>query len=260
MNKIKKELIIFDLDGTLTESKTVIDRAMAGLLCGLLEKKKAAVIGGGSWEQFKNQFLAGFACAPARLHNLSLFPTSGAAFYRYTNNAWRKVYQMSLNRKEVEKIMRAFQAVFQKLRYQRPRKIYGKIIENRGTQITFSALGQKAPLQKKQQWHDTADIRRELKAALECYLPNFEVRLGGLTSIDVTRKGIDKGYGIRQIAKFLRISKKDILFVGDALYEGGNDYAAKREGIDTFEVSGPEETKRLIHSFLLRQAAHTDSH
>ncbi|MEK7478815.1 MAG: HAD-IIB family hydrolase [Patescibacteria group bacterium] len=246
----KKKLIIFDLDGTLTESKAVIDQKMSALLCQLLKKKKVAVIGGGSWEQFKKQFLANFKCESAQLKNLFIFPTSGSAFYRHKNNKWIKVYQLSLNLKEIEKIMSAFRAAFRELHYKHPFKTHGKIIENRGSQITFSALGQKAPVEKKQQWHDTADRRLEMKAILERYLPNFETRLGGLTSIDVTRKGIDKGYGIRQISKFLRISKNDMIFAGDALYEGGNDYAVKRAGVATIEVKDAEETKIFIRSML----------
>ncbi len=52
-----KEVVVFDLDGTLTESKSDLDNEMASLLCALLEKRKIAVMGGGNREQFQKQFL-----------------------------------------------------------------------------------------------------------------------------------------------------------------------------------------------------------
>ncbi len=122
----------------------------------------------------------------------------------------------------------------------------GKIIEDRAGQITFSALGQKAPLEGKREWNKTSDQRQEIRAALDRFLPEFEIRLGGLTSIDITRKGIDKAYGIRQIMKHLCAKREDVLFIGDALYEGGNDFPVKKTRIETLQISGPTETKHFI--------------
>ena len=70
-------------------------------------------------------------------------------------------------------------------------------------------------------------------------LPAFEVRRGGLTSIDVTQKGIDKAYGVRQIEKVLKIPIKEMVFIGDALYPGGNDAAAKKTGVQTIATKRP---------------------
>jgi hydroxymethylpyrimidine pyrophosphatase-like HAD family hydrolase len=81
-------------------------------------------------------------------------------------------------------------------------------------------------------------------------LPNLEVRAAGFTSIDVTRKGIDKAYGIRQIQKQLHVPVKKMLFIGDAIFPGGNDYAVVRTGVDYIPVKGPEETKRIIKKLI----------
>ena len=124
------------------------------------------------------------------------------------------------------------------------------MIEDRGTQITFSALGQQAPLNLKKQWRATQDRRPELVKALEKYLPEFEIKIPGVTSIDVTRKGIDKAYGIRQMKDHLGIAIDEMVFIGDALYEGGNDHAVVKTGIDTVAVTGPADTKKLLHKWL----------
>ncbi len=246
----EKELIVFDLDGTLAESKSAMDAEMASLLQDLLEQKKVAVISGGRFSQFQKQFLGSLHCPPALLERLFLFPTSSTTFYRFQDGKWKQVYAENLTDGEKQKIRRAFAEAFRATSYQQPAKVYGEVIEDRGTQITFSALGQEAPVAAKKKWNSEHDVRDKLMEVLRSRLPEFEVRSGGLTSIDVTRKGIDKAYGIRQIVRHTGIPLERMLFVGDAIYPGGNDYAAVRTGIDYVRVAGPEETKAFIRAIL----------
>jgi phosphomannomutase len=85
-----KKLIVFDLDGTLAESKTPLDAEMAALFSALLAIVKVAVISGGDWPQFQKQLLQNL---PQDQHwkNLSLLPTCGTKFYQYAG-AWKKIY------------------------------------------------------------------------------------------------------------------------------------------------------------------------
>ncbi len=247
-----KKIIIFDLDGTLTKSKLPADREMVRLLLRLLAEKRVAVIGGGRYELFKRQFLAKLPRHAVQLKNLFLFPTNSTTFYRRSGNTWKRIYAHELSAREKEKIMHAFRAAFKKTDYVSPKKIYGSVLDDRGTQITFSAAGQKAPLAVKTKWEKTSDVRPALMRALKKLVPEFEIRSGGLTSIDVTRKGIDKAYGVRQIAKRMKTPVRQMLFVGDALYPGGNDAAARKTGIRCVQIRGPAETKRLIKRVLAR--------
>ena len=246
----KKSLIVFDLDGTLTESKAPLKPNMARALAALLEQKKVAIIGGGSYEQFQNQFIGHFSCSPALFENLFLFPTTSTSFYRYRHDGWEKVYRKVLSVAEKKKIMRAFADAFVATKYVPPKKFWGKVIEDRGSQITFSALGQKAPVKAKAAWNKKSDVRPALMNIMQKELPKFEVRRGGLTSIDVTQKGIDKAYGVRQIEKVLKIPIKNMVFIGDALYPGGNDAAAKKTGVQTIAVGGPKDTIKIIKKIL----------
>ena len=81
-------------------------------------------------------------------------------------------------------------------------------------------------------------------------MPEFEVNLGGTTSIDIGHKGIDKAYGVEKLGELLAIPVPEMVFVGDALYPGGNDSTVKRTGIDTREVTGPDDTKKVIKEIL----------
>jgi len=245
-----KRVVVFDLDGTLTKSKTVLDKEMATLLCQLLTERVVAVVSGGSYTQFENQFLNLLGCTKTQLENLFVLPISGGSLYRYRSSKWQRVYQHTLTAQEKTKILAAFRKSFRDINYVSPKKTYGEIIEDRKGQITFSALGQNAPLNRKKEWNAKADIRPKLKTALETYLPDYEIRLGGKTSVDVTKKGIDKAYGIRQLTRQLSLPEKELVFIGDALYEGGNDYAVKRTGVAIIEVKDHEETKTFIRYLL----------
>jgi len=244
------KLVVFDLDGTLAPSKSHIDSIMAKLLSQLLTVAKVAVISGGRYSQFQEQFLSRLTIASNLKHNLFLFPTTATSFFRY-RVGWRKVYAHNLTLREKQKIKRAFHEVFGANNYSQPTHHYGQIIEDRDTQITFSALGQKAPVSAKEKWNKKYNsLRLVLRRELQKLLPEFEVRSGGLTSIDVTKKGIDKTYGIRQIEKHLKIPRSVMLFVGDAIYIGGNDYAAVKTGVRYLKVDSPKETKKFIQAFV----------
>ena len=242
-----KELAIFDLDGTLAESKSALDHEMASLLGALLDVMKVAIISGGAWPQFDKQLVSRLEPGP-RLRNLSLLPTCGTKFYRY-ETGWRQLYSEDFSALERNAIILALKQVLASPELEIG-QIWGEQIEDRGSQITLSALGQTAPLGDKQRWDPDFAKRQRLKARLEQLLPNFSIRLGGTTSIDVTKAGIDKAYGIRKLRDILGIGIAQMVFVGDALFPGGNDYPAKEAGVVSIQVKGPDETKRVVEAIL----------
>ncbi len=244
----EKKLIVFDFDGTLNESKVPVDAEMLELLTELLAKKMVAVISGSGFE-FIQRNLPPDAFSPEISKNLLIFSTTGTCFHRYTDH-WEQVYRDEMTPEERAKILDAFKKVYQDIHYEDPPEVFGEVIEDRGTQVTFSALGQEAPIDLKKKWRETQDRRPEIIAALKKYLPDFEVKMPGVTSIDITRKGIDKGYGVRQMESHLNIQLAQMVFVGDALYEGGNDYAVVTTGVDSIPVTGPGDTKKLIREWL----------
>jgi len=81
-------------------------------------------------------------------------------------------------------------------------------------------------------------------------IPEFSVLIGGSTSIDITKPGIDKAYGIGKLRDLLGVSIRDMIYIGDALYVGGNDHAAETAGVDCISVRDPNETKRVIQTII----------
>lgn len=247
-----KKVLVFDLDGTLTVSKFPLSSEMASILCRLLEKYLVAVVSGGSFSQFQKQFLPYLSCDGDRLRNLSLFPTMGTTCYTYNKdiNEWDKIYSESLSERDRTKITDAFKELINEVKLDTTHS-YGDIIEDRGgNQITFSALGQEAPIEKKEVWDPDQIKRRKFVKILGEKIPEYEITIGGATSIDVTKKGIDKAYTIGRIKKLLNVMDDDIIFVGDALYKGGNDAPIKKTGVDYVQERGPLETMEFLRNYL----------
>jgi HAD superfamily hydrolase (TIGR01484 family) len=207
-----------------------------------------AVISGGSFAQFQKQFVP--KLTDGKLTNLFLFPTCGSAFYTYRDERWQNVYTETLADKEKERIFAAFEKMFAEVGFVVPEKVYGELIEDRATQITFAAYGSQAPLPLKSAWDPDRAKRLNMISVLAKLIPEFEVRTGGTSSIDVTRKGIDKAYGIMQMEKHLGSPRSTMLFVGDDFGEGGNDAPVIATGVEVVEVTDPEHTKRIIREML----------
>jgi phosphomannomutase len=243
-------LIFFDLDGTLAESKQPLTSEMAALLSGLLEHTKVAVVSGGALPQFLEQ-VVGQLPEDARLSNLYLEPTSGAALYEYRDAAWHKVYEEHLSQAAVEEIEEAMREASEETGLiEWGDKSYGERMEYRGGQVSLSALGQRAPVEEKRKWDPDKAKRRVLQAAIAKRLPNYAVAMGGMTTIDVNKMGVDKAYGIHQLCERLKIREEEALYVGDQLVAGGNDEAAFHTDIKTHPVASPEETRVFIQSLL----------
>ena len=242
-----KSLIVFDLDGTLATSKSALDPEMASLLHDLLSVIRVAVISGGAWHQFEKQVLSQLP-HDERLARLFILPTCGTQFFKYTG-AWEQLYSEDLTVDEREKIVSSLNGAIDAAGFN-VEKIWGEAIENRGSQITYSALGQQAPLEKKVKWDANFAKRTKIKAILDTLIPDFSVRIGGATSIEITKPGIDKAYGIRKLRDILGIPVKAMIYVGDALFPGGNDYPAEQEGVISIPVRGPNETKRVVEAII----------
>lgn len=247
----KRKVIAFDLDDTLAITKSPISDRMSELLVKLLKKYDVCVISGGKFEQFKIQIVDRLEASAQDLSHMHLMPTCGTKYYRFdeVTKEWKKLYEYSLTDDQKKRVVKALEDSAKELGYWEV-ETYGDIIEDRGSQITFSALGQKAPAEAKYAWDPTSEKKFKLRDMVAPLLPDLEVRAGGTTSIDVTIIGVDKAYGMKKLCEEMSINKDDILFLGDKLQEGGNDYPVKAMGIDTIAVECWEDTAMALEGIL----------
>ena len=251
-------LVAFDLDDTLAPSKSPLPPRMAGLIARLLERMPVGVISGGNYAQFELQLVDGLPVDhPEAFERLHLLPTCGTRYYRFQDGAWRQQYAEDLSPEEKEAALAALEQEARRLGFWMPgtdAQVWGPVLEDRGSQITFSALGQEAPVAAKRAWDPTGEKKNALRAAVTERLPELEVRSGGSTSVDITRRGIDKAYGMRRLAELSGIPLGDMLFVGDRLDPDGNDYPVTTLGVPTRAVEGWEDTAAVIAEFLASAA------
>jgi HAD superfamily hydrolase (TIGR01484 family) len=246
-----KQLVAFDLDGTLAESKQPLQEPMGEALADLLGVAHVAVISGGDWPQFQKQ-VASRLPARADLSKLWLMPTTGTKLYTYRDGAWNPVYAELFDDETKAKILKAFDESLEATGFT-PEQTWGERIEDRGSQITFSALGQEAPIKEKEHWDPKFEKRKVIQADLKQRLPGLSINMGGATSIDITREGVDKAYGLKKLRDESGIPLDSMMFIGDAIFPGGNDYPAKELGLDTVRVRDPEETISVITAIVACQ-------
>jgi phosphomannomutase len=242
-------LVAFDLDDTLAPSKSPLDPRMARLLVQLLGVVEVCVISGGQFGQFETQLVDNLPLDhPEALARMHLMPTCGTQYYRF-EDGWQQLYAENLTEEQKAAALTAVESEARRLGFWES-ETWGPILEDRGSQITFSALGQAAPVDAKKAWDPSGGKKNALRAAVQQHLPDLEVRSGGSTSVDITRRGIDKAYGMRKLSELTGIPFDQMLFVGDRLDPDGNDFPVIALGIPTRAVDGWEDTAIVVEEFL----------
>ena len=248
-------LVAFDLDDTLAASKSPIDPRMAKLMVSLLGVVDVCVISGGQIAQFHMQLIDNLdTVSDDILSRLHLMPTCGTQYYRHADGDWKQIYAEYLSDDEKARALAAVEATAKDLGYWES-DTWGPILEDRGSQITFSALGQAAPVVAKTAWDPTGEKKNTLREAVALLLPDLEIRSGGSTSVDITRQGIDKAYGMLKLSALTGVPLDDMLFIGDRLDENGNDYPVKVLGVECFAVEGWEDTAAFLETLIPKLAA-----
>jgi HAD superfamily hydrolase (TIGR01484 family) len=244
------KLVAFDLDDTLAPSKAAIDPRMGRLLLDLAARVEVAIISGGQLAQFTAQVVDRLPEAPAELlARFHLLPTCGTQYYRIEEDGIRTVYAHALTDDEKTRALSAVEEEARRLGLWEE-KTWGPILEDRGSQITFSALGQHAPLDAKTAWDPTGQKKNTLREAVAARIPDLEVRSGGSTSVDITHRGIDKAYGMRRLAEQTGLTLDEMLFIGDRLDPDGNDYPVLALGVTCHAVDGWEHTADYLDTLI----------
>lgn len=251
-----KKLIAFDLDGTLAPSKSHFDPRMVALFDRLLAKYHVCVISGGKYELFQRQFLTQITTEPDSLERLHLLPTSGTRYYAFKDNEWQQQYAEDFTPEEKKKIIKALDEGFEESGLKSD-KTYGELIEDRDSQITLSVLGQDIVAELgpegvaiKMAWDPDHSKKIRIRDLVQPKIPEFSVNAAGVTSIDVTKPGVDKAYGLQKLMDIAGFTKEEIVFMGDAIMPGGNDYPVEQMGIDCISVRNWEDTAYAIEGIL----------
>jgi len=237
------KLIAFDLDGTLTESKQPIDNSIVKFLTNLAHDYEIAIITGGTLEQIQTQVLDRIPdWVEDKMH---LMPCSGAEYFRFGQTIYRNL----IPKKEKAMMIPIITGLLKQMGYWIDNPA-GDIIEDRGSQITISALGQKAELKDKEEWDEFGIKRREIRDTIKTMFPEYNVRVGGLTSVDISIHGIDKEYAINEVIRWNSFDRSEVLYIGDKFRPGENDYPALIAGVTCLRVTSYADTPRVVGKYL----------
>ena len=242
-------LVAFDLDDTLAPSKSPIPKRMADALVKLLRCADVCIISGGNVAQFERQVLDHLEADHEALEHLHLMPTCGTRYLRFKEGNWITIYAHDLSEEERDSAIASLKEHAEELGLWET-DTWGDVIEDRGSQITFSALGQSAPIEAKRAWDPDGSKKAALRDAVADDLPELEVRSGGSTSIDITASGVDKAFGITRLSEYTGVAFDDMIFVGDRLDPGGNDYPVVALGCKTVAVEDWEDTANFVEKLV----------
>jgi HAD superfamily hydrolase (TIGR01484 family) len=227
---------------------------MAELVKKLLDKYEVCIISGTNWEVMgKNNIdaLKEVGATDEQFGRLHIMPTTGTQYWHLVDGDWKREYAHFLTDEQIEKITSVLETASKKLGYW-CKNPAGEIIENRGSQITMSALGQWATPEDKHAWDPDQTKRKTIVEEITPKLQDLgvEIHIGGSTSVDITLPGIDKAYGMNQFIDQTGYKMDEILFIGDKLQEGGNDYPVRAMGMDWIEVTCWEDTAYVLKGIL----------
>ncbi|MCB9805548.1 HAD-IIB family hydrolase [Candidatus Nomurabacteria bacterium] len=253
LEKLKnKKVFVFDKDDTITLSNEIMDEEMRDLFCQLLAQKQVAVISGQKLDNLHRDITNVLECKDL-FGNLMLLPTNGSAFLKYQNGEWKEILSRKLTNEQVKKIFDAFNKALAEYGHHVENPV-GPIVENRITGVSFAALGIDADPVEKRKWDPDHKKREAIVKILAPMLPEFNVKIGGTTTIDVMDKSVNKATGMKDIAEHLGLSLDDFVYVGDALFPGGNDEVVMNIGVDTVDVCDEnyptQKTKDFLKNFL----------
>ena len=250
-----KKVLSFDIDQTLNVAKTPIPDEIADLLNQCLDHFEICPISGQKFDQFLIQIvnrLTERGATARQLSHLHLFVAQGTQYYRYENDDWQQVYNYPLTDEQVQKITETIEQAARELGFWEEDKLAegDEIIENRLSQVTFSALGQKAGTEAKYAWDPDCKKREQIVARCKELAPEFDYEIGGTTSINAITPGMNKVFGMTHLLEELKVDKQDILYFGDMTQPGGNDYPVVQMGIDTITVRNHEDTAYALRGIL----------
>jgi starch phosphorylase len=250
------KIVAFDLDGTLALSKQPITDEMATLLHKLSMTAKVVVISGGSFIRFEDQLLRNLKPSA----DIILLPAEGSERFEYKNKKWQMTDKEPFSNELKEKVKQLLKKIIEDPQYEVPPYPVGEYVEDRDTEIAFSGLGQNAPLSDKEKWDPDKTRRLKIKNEIEKQIPEVMAAVAGTTSIDILPKGFDKAKGLGIYLQKTGMKPEDMIFIGDAIIPGGNDYSVFASGIKSIPVDGPDETMEVVNKMLQETNTKVESH
>ncbi len=250
-NGMKKyKHIFFDVDGTLTRSRSPMKKTMERILRSLIKSGRDVIaVSGADLTQMRKQ-----------VGGLNLYWKHNVYFLAQNGNyaqdkSTRVLWSNILSPESKSDINNHINTIRVNLTNIFESADESDLIQDRGSQISLSLLGHHAELERKEGFDPDGSRRREILQRFPLISDRVEVRIGGTTCLDYFEKGKNKGFNVKQMIEEMKWNPGDCVYVGDALFEGGNDETVKGI-IDTHPVKSPEDTVSFIKNQMVQSQEH----
>ena len=246
------KVALFDLDDTIAPSFEPPSDEMITRVIALLARMPVAIVTGRDFPWMNKDFLPKVAAECAG--DFYVISESGAQCSYWNGSEWQEMYEHAISAEERARIHQAIVAAVEQTGVLAGLQRFGEQFVDRKAAVAFSCTGWLVPKELRDSWDPGNKRRSVLRERLATQLPEYEVMMGGATTVDVTKQGINKAFGIRWLCEHTKIAPEDMLYIGDSLFPGGNDYIVIGTGVQTRATSGPEETLRIIDELLAARA------
>lgn len=254
----KRNLFMFDMDGTLTKARNSITQDMVNALKNLKSVADIAIISGSDLDYIKEQCQLLFE----NIDDIILLPCNGTKYYLYKDkkfnlkkNVNMKSYMGDKKYRSIINALLKYQIdLMSNYEYSDKLSYTGTFIDYRESMINWCPIGRKSNSFERSLFEDldaTHSIRTKFLKIMgkNPVFSGLSIKYGGNTSFDIYPVGWDKSYPLENM---LLDDYLEYYFIGDRCEEGGNDFEIfSHPKVKGYKTSGPLTTIDLINKLLL---------
>ncbi len=258
-----ENLVLFDMDGTLTPPREALDPNLLVSLRNLARFAKIGIVTGSDFDYLKQQlhFLLEDSVVRYRLH---LLPCNGTKHYAppsYNHEDHKLIHEKdflkNLGKSKFQTVMKTLIDYQNHISSHFEIPLTGHFISYRSSMINWSPIGRNATNEQRSEFINfdqgfshgqfRSIVMEQLKAEFNNMSIDLTVKLGGETSFDIFPTGWDKTYALNHFPN------SNVWFFGDRCYEGGNDEEIYKflSPNNSFSVDSPKQTREILENNLI---------
>ena len=259
--KEQENIVLFDMDGTLTKPRQKIKSDMIRAVCELSNFAKIGIVTGSDYDYVVDQCLElWFDIGTVSPRNIMLMPCNGTKVYKWDDNnrnfslVHDRDMRGDIGIKAYIDLLNTIVSYQLIITAQNELPYSGTFFQYRGSMLNWCPIGRIASKEEREAWKlvDEKDGIREYY--LNCLTKRFDkesiplaASLGGSTSIDIYPIGWDKTYSLKHL------DNQKAWFIGDSCSLGGNDwdiYTELNKHNRAYATTCPEKTIEIIKDII----------